>query len=79
MTQRADTASVNGSANFRLLSMDDNREIVSGSVTGFASYDRSTQRFANLRAARDAQMRVARFMAEQIHAQLATKLAAQSR
>lgn len=72
---RADAASVQGRANYRLLAIADGKEIASGSVTGFASYERSPQRFANLRAARDAQMRVARFMAEQIHLQLATKLA----
>lgn len=74
--QRADAASVNGVAKYRLISIADNREIAAGEVTGFATYERSPQRFANLRAARDAQQRVARFLAEQIHLQLATKLAA---
>jgi LPS-assembly lipoprotein len=45
-------------------------------VSGFATYERSPQRFANLRAARDAQQRVARHLAEQIHLQLSTKLTA---
>lgn len=74
--QRADAASVQGTANYRLLSIADNREVLNGSVTGFATYERSPQRFSNLRGARDAQLRVARFLAEQIHLQLATKLAA---
>jgi LPS-assembly lipoprotein len=74
-TQRADSASVNATANYRLVSNANGAVIASGTVTGFATYDRSTQRFANLRAARDAQMRVAKQLAEQIHLQLATKLA----
>jgi LPS-assembly lipoprotein len=77
-TQRADSASVNASVNYRLISNATNGEIASGSATGFATYERSTQRFANLRAARDAQQRVARQLAEQIHVQLATKLAPRS-
>lgn len=72
---RADAASVNGRANYRLMRISDNREIASGLAYGFASYQRSPQRFASLRAARDAQERVAKYLAEQIHLQLATKLA----
>lgn len=74
--QRADAASVQASANYRLVGADDSRVIATGSVTGFATYERTPQRFANLRAARDAQERVARYLAEQIHLQLATKLTA---
>ena len=74
--QRADSASVQATANYRLIGIADSRVIASGSVTGFASYERTPQRFANLRAARDAQQRVAAYLAEQIHLQLATKLAA---
>ena len=72
--QRADVASVQATANYRLLAISDGHEIASGSVTGFASYERSPQRFGNLRAARNAQIRVAKFLAEQIHLQLASKL-----
>jgi LPS-assembly lipoprotein len=74
--QRADTASVQGTANYRLIKIDDSREIAAGSITGFATYERTPQRFGNLRAARDAQQRVARHLAEQIQLQLATKLTA---
>jgi LPS-assembly lipoprotein len=74
-TQRADSASVSGTANYRLLSIADNREIAAGTAISFATYNRNTQRFANLRAARDAQQRVARQLAEQIHIQIAAKLA----
>lgn len=73
--QRADTGKVNGSANYRLLSLTEpSKVIASGSVTGFVSFENTTQRFANLRAARDAQQRLAKYLAEQVHLQLATKL-----
>jgi LPS-assembly lipoprotein len=72
--QRADAASVNGTAAYRLVALADSREVASGSVSAFATYERSPQRFANLRAAQDAQNRVARSMAEQIQLQLAAKL-----
>ncbi|MCU0885470.1 MAG: hypothetical protein MUC44_11105 [Beijerinckiaceae bacterium] len=75
--QRADAASVQGTATYKLLSLADGKPVVEGSVSGFATYERSPQRFANLRAAADAQQRVARHLAEQIHLQLATKLTAQ--
>ncbi len=74
--QRADVASVQATANYRLLSADETNVVLNGSVTGFASYERTPQRFSNLRAARDAQLRVAKYLAEQIHLQLATRLAA---
>jgi LPS-assembly lipoprotein len=41
----------------------------------FASYDRSSQRFANIRAARDAEIRDTRVLAEQIKTRLAADLA----
>ncbi len=72
--QRADAAAVNGTAAYRLVALADNREVAAGSVSAFATYERNPQRFANLRAAQDAQARVARTMAEQIHLQLAAKL-----
>ena len=75
--QRADIGTVNGSANYRLLSSSEpGKLIASGSVMGFASFENTTQRFANLRAIREAQQRLAKHLAEQIHLQLATKLVA---
>jgi LPS-assembly lipoprotein len=75
--QRADIGTLNGSANYRLMSLSEPAKvIVSGSVTGFASFENTPQRFANLRAIREAQQRLSKHLAEQIHLQLATKLAA---
>ena len=51
------------------------RVVTTGSASATASYDVSTQRFANLRAARDAERRAAGQVATEIRTQLATKLA----
>jgi LPS-assembly lipoprotein len=73
--QRSDAAMVQATANYRLLSLADNRQIASGTVSTFATYERSPQRFASLRGARDAQQRVARQLAELMHTELAARLA----
>ncbi|MGL4439434.1 MAG: hypothetical protein ACRCUE_09190 [Bosea sp. (in: a-proteobacteria)] len=74
--QRAEIGTLNGSANYRLMSLSDpTKQIASGSITGFASFENTPQRFANLRAIREAQQRLAKYLAEQIHLQLAAKLA----
>lgn len=52
------------------------RVVTAGSVYKTASYDFSSQRYANLRAARDAEDRAAKAAAEDIRLQLATALAA---
>jgi LPS-assembly lipoprotein len=48
--------------------------VARGTVTSFASYDRSAQRFANIRAARDAEIRDARTLADQLTTQVAAQL-----
>jgi LPS-assembly lipoprotein len=42
---------------------------------GSASYDRFPQRFASVRAARDAEIRVAKLLADQIRTRVAAHLA----
>jgi LPS-assembly lipoprotein len=75
--QRAETGTLNGSASYRLTALDNPANVIaSGSITGFASFENTPQRFANLRAIREAQQRLAKYLAEQIHLQLATKLTA---
>jgi LPS-assembly lipoprotein len=49
--------------------------VATGSAFAVTSYERSSQRFANLRAARDAEIRSARALAEQIRVRLAADLA----
>ena len=61
-------------ADYRLLPVSGGEPIASGVAFVTASYDRSSQRFANLRAARDAEIRSARSLADQIRVRLAADL-----
>ncbi len=49
--------------------------VAKGSATAVSSYDRNSQRFANLRASRDAEIRDARLLAEQIRTNIAAAFA----
>ena len=73
-TQRPQSGSVVTDVKWSLLPIEGGPPLASGSVTSFASYDRSAQRFANIRAARDAEIRDARTLADEITTQVATKL-----
>ena len=53
-----------------------NEVIASGQSVVRAPYERSTQRFATLRAARDAQIRAAKNLAQLIRARIAAELVA---
>lgn len=61
-------------ADYRLLPIAGGPPVVSGVAFVTASYDRTSQRFANLRAARDAEIRSARSLADQIRTRLAIDL-----
>jgi len=74
----ADSATVVGIAKFDLIKIDGNAVIYSGSATGAAVYDRTLQSFANLRAARDAEIRVARSLADEIELRVAAALGEKS-
>ena len=73
---RASAATVFASASITLSSLNDSVTLLSDSTAGTASYDRFVQRFANIRAARDAEIRVAKLLAEQIKTKLAIALSA---
>lgn len=75
-TGRADSATLIAEADYRLTSLDGSRLIASGKALGDATYDRNSQRFATLRAARDAEIRLAKLLAEQIKTRLAVALKA---
>lgn len=77
-TGRANAATILVAVSYRLLARDGGRVIAEGTAQSTASYDRSSQRFASVRAARDAEIRVARVLAEQIRTRLATALLAKS-
>ena len=70
---RAPSATVMGQVNYRLTTVD-GREVTNGVAIGHASYDRSQQRFATVRAARDAEIRLAKVLSEQIKTRLAAAL-----
>ena len=73
--QAADAATVVGIARFDLIKLDTEKVIFSGSASATAVYDRTLQSFANLRAGRDAEIRVARSLADEIELRLAGALA----
>jgi LPS-assembly lipoprotein len=77
-TGRANSAVLIADADFTLKPLGDGPVILSGRATASASYDRGPQRFASLRAARDAEIRVARQLAEQIQTRIAATLATRS-
>lgn len=74
-SQRASAGSIIIDADYKLVPMQGGSPVAKGVAFTFASYDRSSQRFANIRAARDAEIRDARVLAEQIKMRLAAELA----
>lgn len=79
VTGRADAATVFASVNFTLLTTGaEPHEVLKGTATASAGYDRSAQRFANIRAARDAEIRLAKVLADQIRTRIAAGFAARS-
>jgi LPS-assembly lipoprotein len=74
-TGRADSATLVAYANYVLTERDSGKVIFSGTAVARASYDRSVQRFANLRAARNAQERAAKQLSGLIRNRLAAGFA----
>ncbi len=70
----ADAATVVGKATFTLTKIDGGAVIFKGEATSAAVYDRTLQSFANLRAARDAEIRLARSLAGEIELRVAAAL-----
>jgi LPS-assembly lipoprotein len=77
VTGEAQAGDVNIDADYRLypIAGGGGEPIASGNVTQFVVYDRSSQRLSNVRAARDAEIRNAKVLADQIHTRLAIALA----
>jgi LPS-assembly lipoprotein len=63
-------------ADYRLVPVEGGAPIAEGTATAVASYDRTSLRFANLRAARDAEIRSARTLATEIQTRIAAAFAA---
>ena len=72
--QTADAATVTGTAVFALTTIEGAKPIYSGAATNSAVYDRTLQSFADLRAARDAELRVAKSLADEIELRVAGAL-----
>jgi LPS-assembly lipoprotein len=72
---RATAGSVVVDADYRLVPAAGGAPVTEGVAFTVASYDRSSQRFANIRAARDAEIRDAKTLADQIKTRLAIALA----
>lgn len=75
ITGRADAAMLNVTARYRLTSLDGTREVAVGTSRATATYSRDPQRFASLRAARDAEIRAAKQVSDDIKQRLAALFA----
>ena len=75
ITGRADAAMLNVTARYRLTSLDGKTELTSGLARTTATYFRDPQRFASLRAARDAQIRATKQISDDIKQRLAAMFA----
>jgi LPS-assembly lipoprotein len=75
---QAEAGDINVDADYRLYKLaGGDQPITSGSVTQFVTYDRTSQRISNVRAARDAEIRNAKVIADQIRTRVAAALATQ--
>lgn len=75
VTGRATSATVIADADYRLVTWPKNDLVTKGTAFNIASYDRFSNRFSNVRAAHDAQIRDARVIAESIRTRVATEMA----
>lgn len=79
VTGQAEAGDVNVDADYRLLPIaGGGQPIATGNVTNFVAYDRTSQRLSNVRAARDAEIRNAKTLADQIRTRIAATLATRS-
>lgn len=67
---RASAASFMVDAEYRLRPISSDNTIASGVAFTLISYDRTSQRYSNMRAGRDAELKAARALAEQIRLKL---------
>jgi LPS-assembly lipoprotein len=70
----SDAAGVTLTATYTLTNIETGASVTAGTVTAYTSYDRSEQRFANVRAARDAEIRAAIVAADQIRTRVGIAL-----
>lgn len=77
-TGRALSATLNADADFTLTTLDGTQTIAKGTASASATYERSAQRFAGVRAAREAEIRAAKLLSEQIKTRIAAALVSKS-
>jgi len=75
LTNVATSATVTGDARYTLTKIDGGAQVLTGVASANATYDRSQQRYNDLRAARDAEIRLARSLSQEISLRLAAQLA----
>lgn len=75
-TQRTQAGTIVTDVDYKLYPIGSDTPIAAGTVSSAASYNRNEQRFANIRAARDAEIRDARTVADQLAIRLAAAIAA---
>ena len=78
LTNVATSATMTGDAKFTLNKADGGAQVLTGVATANASYDRSQQRYNDLRASRDAEIWLARALSQEISLRLAAQLAAKT-
>lgn len=71
---RADSAVLVATATWKLVRIDDGKVVSSGTNSIRSPYERSSQRFSTVRAARDAQIRAAKNLATIVRGQIAADL-----
>ena len=74
----ATSATLTGEATYTLNKIDGGAEVLKSNATAAAAYDRTQDRYADLRAARDAEIRIARALSQEISIRLASALAGKS-
>ena len=77
-TSVASSATLTGDADYSLTKVDGGAEVAKGTANAAAAYDRTTQRYADLRASRDAEIRLARALSQEIAFRVAAQLAAKA-
>ena len=74
-TGTASSVIVGGTLTYTLTSLDGKNVVTQGTATSSTSFDRFPQRFANIRAGRDAEIRLAKDLAQQVRTRLSATLA----
>ncbi len=72
----ASSATMTASVSIVLTSVEDGKVVYKGQATAIAPYDRSFDNYANLRASRDAELRIARSLADEISQRVSAALSA---